>query len=87
MKAFLTWHDIPFRRTHNLVELLEQCSAIDPALASLRESAAFLTGFAVDARYPGTLPEPDASTAQEALQRAREFSRLILDQLPPEAQT
>ncbi len=29
MKAFLAWHDRPFRKTHNLIEIGEQCAAID----------------------------------------------------------
>jgi HEPN domain-containing protein len=25
LKGYLTWHDRPFRKTHDLVELIEQC--------------------------------------------------------------
>ena len=32
LKAFLTWHNQPFRKTHNLVELGEACSRIDAGL-------------------------------------------------------
>lgn len=40
MKGFLTWHDRRFRKTHNLVELGEQCVAIDSGLEPvLREAA------------------------------------------------
>jgi HEPN domain-containing protein len=28
-KAFLTWHGKPFRKTHNLEELGEQCLGVD----------------------------------------------------------
>ena len=35
LKAFLAWRDVPFRRTHNLVELLEECEVVDTAFASL----------------------------------------------------
>jgi len=31
LKAFLTWHDQPFRKTHNLRELGDACAAIDPS--------------------------------------------------------
>ena len=30
-KAFLVWHDVVFRKTHNLEELGEQCLAVDPS--------------------------------------------------------
>jgi HEPN domain-containing protein len=31
LKAYLAWHNVSFRQTHNLVELLEQCEAVDAA--------------------------------------------------------
>jgi HEPN domain-containing protein len=35
LKAYLTWHDRPFRRTHDLVELGNQCVEIDHTLDPL----------------------------------------------------
>jgi len=86
LKAFLAWHNVPFRQTHNLVELLEQCEAVDAAFASLRAPAEFLTRFAVDPRYPGMAPEPDAQIAADAVQRARHVMLFVLAQLPREVQ-
>ncbi len=86
LKAFLAWHNVPFRQTHNLVELLEQCEAVDAAFASLRAPAEFLTRFAVDPRCPGMAPEPDAEIAEDALQRARDVMLFVLAQLPREVQ-
>ena len=43
MKAFLAWHDVPFRRTHNLEELGQQCEALDATLGSIADEAAPLT--------------------------------------------
>jgi hypothetical protein len=37
LKAFLTWHERTFRRTHDLEELGKDCQAIDPTLAALLE--------------------------------------------------
>src|SRR5438105_13784110 len=31
-KAYLTWHDTPFRKTHDLHEVADQCAGIDPTL-------------------------------------------------------
>jgi len=39
LKAFLTWHERTFRRTHDLEELGKDCQAIDGALAALTTSA------------------------------------------------
>jgi HEPN domain-containing protein len=84
LKAFLAWHDVPFRRTHNLVELLEECEAVDVAFASLRAAAEFLTRFAIDPRYPGAASEPDVETLKDALQRARDMMLFVLSKLPEE---
>jgi HEPN domain-containing protein len=53
LKAFLTWHDRPFRKTHDLVELGGQCVALDPALDNRLRTAALLTEYAWKFRYPG----------------------------------
>ena len=57
LKAFLTWHDRPFRRTHDLNELGRQVTAIAPELESLLRQAAVLSEFAWAYRYPGDPPE------------------------------
>ena len=31
LKGFLTWHDRPFRKTHSIEELGEQCLQVDPS--------------------------------------------------------
>jgi HEPN domain-containing protein len=40
LKGFLTWHDQPFRKTHHLVEIGEQCVTIDATLEDLARRAA-----------------------------------------------
>ena len=43
MKGFLTWHDCPFGKTHNLVELGRACAAISPDLEPVLRASAPLT--------------------------------------------
>lgn len=43
LKAFLSWHRVPFRETHNLVELGEACCRIDASLGPLLGRVAPLT--------------------------------------------
>lgn len=83
LKGFLAWHNVPFRRTHNLVELVDQCEVVDPAIAALHVPAQFLSRFALDPRYPGAALEPDAEVAEAAMQRAREVMLFVLAHLPP----
>ena len=78
LKGFLAWHSRPTRPTHNLVDLVERCEAIDATFTDLRAPAELLTRFAVDARYPGAVTEPDEATASEALQRANEVLEFML---------
>lgn len=52
-KAFLTWNDQPFRRTHDLEELGAACAALDASLVELAKESEALTDFAWRLRYPG----------------------------------
>jgi hypothetical protein len=45
LKVFLAWHDRPFRKTHDLVELGAECVAIDPALEPHLRGTAPLTEY------------------------------------------
>jgi HEPN domain-containing protein len=82
LKAFLTWHDRPFRRTHDLVEIGDQCVAIDPLLDALLRRAAPLTQYAWVFRYPGNEPPPSRDEADEALSLAREVVAVVRDRIP-----
>lgn len=84
LKGFLTWHDQPFRKTHNLVEIGQQCVAIDATLEGLTRRAATLTEYAWKFRYPGEPAEPSVVEAQEALALAREVYDAVLSRLPAE---
>ena len=71
LKAFLSWHGVPFRKTHNLIELEETCCQIDQGLEALLRQAAPLTDYAWKFRYPGDPQEPSAEEATSALATAR----------------
>ncbi len=51
LKAFLSWHRTPFRKTHNLVELGDACCQIEASLELLLRGAAPLTEYAWKFRY------------------------------------
>jgi HEPN domain-containing protein len=84
LKAFLSWHHTPFRKTHNLVELGEACCQIDPGLEPLLRLAAPLTEYAWKFRYPGDPEEPTAEEATGALMIAREVFDAVVGRLPSE---
>ena len=85
MKALLTWHDQPFRRTHSLVELGEQCAGIEAGLEPLLRRAAPLTEYAWKYRYPGGDDEPPPEEAEEAVSLAGEAYEAIVALLPEAA--
>lgn len=81
-KGFLIWHDKPFRKTHDLVELGSACSSIDPSLDSILHEAARLTTYATAFRYPGMNINPSYAQASDALRLADEAVSEILKRLP-----
>jgi HEPN domain-containing protein len=84
LKSFLVWHDIPFRRTHDLAELGLACSQLDPSVVDLCRRAERLSVFAWLYRYPGDAEEPPPTEAENALNLAREVCDAVLARLPGE---
>jgi HEPN domain-containing protein len=84
MKGFLAWHDVPFRKTHDLAEVGHQCAAIDPSLESMLMRAASLTQYAWKFRYPGEWEEPSREEAEISIALAREVFDAIVSLLPRE---
>ncbi len=76
-KAFLTWHDEPFRKTHDLGELGMRCVTLDGTLEALLRRAAPLTEYAWKYRYPGDVDDPSPNTAQEALALAQDVVHVV----------
>jgi HEPN domain-containing protein len=82
LKAFLTWHDVPFRKVHELEELGAQCRQVDFTLAPFVENAEPLTKYASRFRYPGAPYELSLEEGKTALARAGEALNAVLDRLP-----
>jgi HEPN domain-containing protein len=84
LKAFLTWHQRPFRRTHSLEELGQRCLEIDAGLEAVVDRAVPLTEYAWRFRYPGEPEEPTRSEVEEAVLVARALAAAVAAALPPE---
>ena len=82
-KGFLTFHNVPFRKVHDLKELGGQCSALDPSLTPLMREASDLTGYAVVFRYLDAPREPDETEATGALDVARRLYDQVVALLAP----
>ena len=84
LKALLAWHDVPFRKTHDLAEIGQQCTTLDASLEALCRRAERLTTFAWIFRYPGDLEDPPVEEVAEALALARDVHNAVLVRLPTE---
>jgi HEPN domain-containing protein len=85
LKAFLVWHDVPFRKTLYLKEVGDACVELDAALKEAVGRAVPLTEYAWKFCYPGELKGPSRKEVQIALALATEVFKAILARLPKEA--
>jgi len=91
LKAWLTARGIPFKKTHALDILLDDCVTSCPEFETYRPHAEELTPLATEFRYPGDLFEPAFSEAVRALHLANEvftfvstaLTRLASEESPP----
>jgi HEPN domain len=85
LEGVLTWHDIKFKRTHDLAEIGAQCAVVDSTLASVAREAEPLSQYAWQFRYPGESDDPNRSQAKEALHLAKKVFQETILRLPKEA--
>ena len=81
LKAYLTWHQIEFPKTHSIAQLLNLADSVDAALSETLKGAIALTPYGVDIRYPGDYPEPSRAETEEALSLAQKVRQAILQSL------
>ena len=84
IKAFLTYRDVVFEKTHNLPLLLIPCIQLDSRFKQLGEVAEMLNPYASEFRYPREVMEPEEDEAEQALVSAKAFVDFIIQLLPDE---
>ena len=84
MKGYLSWHDIPFGKTHDLAAIGGLCVGNDPGLEPICRRAERLSVYAWVFRYPGDPGEPTREEAESALHLAHEICDALLSRLPAE---
>ncbi len=82
LKAFLTFHQIEFPKTHSIGDLLDLSRRTAPDLADKLRDTVALTPFGVELRYPGDAPEPDLTEAQQAIAMAERVRNAIFAAFP-----
>jgi len=85
LKAYLTFFGKPFRKTHDLAELINQCVEIDRDFQMLFEiNADKLTQYAIDVRYPEEVYFPGIHEAKESIEIAKKVKYFIIEKLKKE---
>lgn len=82
LKAYLTFVNSPFQKTHDLDLLVRQCKKHDDTFCQLEDAADILTPYAIVFRYPGEDPEPTKQEAQVAVNLAKRIVRFVIDKMP-----
>ncbi|NIA07786.1 MAG: HEPN domain-containing protein [Actinobacteria bacterium] len=82
LKAFLTWQQVEFPKTHALGELLDLVNQVNEDLADKLSGLTVLNPYGVEVRYPSDIPEPNRQQAEEALELGRFVRKTILSALP-----
>ena len=84
LKAYLTWQEYPFEKTHSLVALVGMCLKFSSDFDKLRYAATMLSPFAVTTRYPGELPDVTVKEARDTLDQANLIWDYVIAHLPEE---
>ena len=84
VKAFLIYRGVTPDKTHDIRNLTVQAAAFEPRFHDLVHSAAALTPYAWEFRYPADLVEtcPTREEFEEALRQAQEIYDFVLPLLP-----
>jgi HEPN domain-containing protein len=69
-KGLLTWNNVSFGKTHDLMVLLAAVVKIVSGFGDLRSICEELSTFAVDVRYPGGISEPPEGEAERFVSEA-----------------
>lgn len=81
LKGFLDFHDVEFAKIHSLIQLLDQCIAVDLKLESLKDNVVFLNTFYIETRYPGDYPSFSIKDAKEAYLAALRVKEFVLGKI------
>jgi HEPN domain-containing protein len=82
LKAYLTWRQTAFRKTHEPRELAAACAGLDPGLQAVLDPADALSKYAWQFRYPGAPYEPDTEEAAAGRSLAEHVRREVSRRLP-----
>jgi HEPN domain-containing protein len=81
LKGYLTWRRVPFRKVHDLLEILNACRGEDDAFGGLEADCHMLNPYSVEVRYPGYSLGCTRDDARNALASAEHIRSFIRERL------
>ncbi len=81
LKAYLTYRQVEFPKTHDIDEILDLIAPINSKLSESLRDTIVLTNYGVGVRYPGEFPNITGSDAKQAIQMAEKVRGLVLELL------
>lgn len=82
LKAFIVANDLPFKKIHDLTQLIEICKKKDEFFETLQNEAKFLTDLYIDTRYPAFWPIGQTrEEAEKAKASAKQIGDFIKEKL------
>lgn len=81
LKGYLAFKKHIPLKTHNLEELILECSKYDSSFLELTEDCVKLTEFYIEARYPGDIEEFSIYDAREGYEVAKVIKDFVLSKI------
>lgn len=81
LKAFLTFHQVDFPKTHSMIALINLCATKDISFKEIADEADSLTDYAVEIRYPDDWYEPTPEETQKAFADTLKIKKFVLEKL------
>ncbi|MFA4817485.1 MAG: HEPN domain-containing protein [Parcubacteria group bacterium] len=77
LKGLLIFAKNDLLKIHDLVKLAEVLSESFPDISAIHDEASMLSGFYIEARYPGDFPEFSWAEAEEAYESAKIIKKFV----------
>lgn len=81
LKGLLVFHNKPFPKTHDLLELETLLLEVEPKISQIHGELGFLNPYAIETRYPGNYPEVTFDEAQMAYGSALKVKASVLNKI------
>ncbi|MDP3996024.1 MAG: HEPN domain-containing protein [bacterium] len=77
LKALLVFHQKPFLKVHDLLELETRLLEIEPDVKTLHQELVSLNRYYIETRYPGDYPDFSWQDADEAFKAASDIANFV----------